>query len=71
MKVGYIQEYDLKLNPHLTEKFKFREEPFTRHISSRGDKVRSKMFYGSIDYDVALLAEGVDRNLYNYPVLHS
>lgn len=51
MKVGYIQEYDLKLNPHLTEKFRFREESFTRHISSRGDKVRSKMFYGSIDYD--------------------
>lgn len=32
MKVGYIQEYDLKLNPHLTEKFRFREESFTRHI---------------------------------------
>lgn len=51
MKIGYIQEYDLKLNPHLTEKFRFREESFTRYISSRGDKVRSKMFHGSIDYD--------------------
>ena len=51
MKIGYIQEYDLKLNPHLTEKFKFREELFTRHISSRGDKIRSKMLYGSVDYD--------------------
>lgn len=51
MKIGYIQEYDLKLNPRLTEKFRFREESFTRHISSRGDKVRSKMLYGSIDYD--------------------
>lgn len=51
MKIGYIQEYDLKLNPHLTEKFRFHEESFTRHISSRGDKVRSKMFHGSIDYD--------------------
>lgn len=51
MKIGYIQEYDLKLNPHLTKKFKFREELFTRHISSHGDKIRSKMLYGSVDYD--------------------
>lgn len=51
MKVGYIQEYDLKLNPHLAERFRFREGSFTRHTSSRGDKIRSKMFHGLIGYD--------------------
>lgn len=40
MKIGYIQRYDLKLNPHLTERFKFREATCTRTINSRGDKVR-------------------------------
>ena len=42
MKIGYIVEYDLEMNPHLTEKFKFREASFTRRISSRGDRVYSK-----------------------------
>ena len=42
MKIGYIRENDLKLNPHL-EKFQFREASFTRRISSRGDRVYSKM----------------------------
>ena len=43
MKIGYIAQYDLELNPHLTEKFKFKEATFTRRISSRGDRVYSKM----------------------------
>lgn len=51
MKIGYIQEIDLTLNPHLTERFKFREASFTRRISSRGDKVYSKMLLYPIDYE--------------------
>lgn len=51
MKIGYIQEYDLELNPHLTEKFKFREATFTRRISSRGDRVYSKMLQFPVDYE--------------------
>lgn len=51
MKIGYIVKYDLTLNPHLTEKFKFREETFTRRISSRGDRVYSKMLQFPIDYE--------------------
>lgn len=51
MKIGYIQEYDLELNPHLTERFKFREASFTRRISSRGDRVYSKMLQFPVDYE--------------------
>lgn len=50
MKIGYIKEYDLKLNPYLTERFKFIETTFTRRISSRGDRVYSKLFL-PLDYD--------------------
>lgn len=51
MKIGYIVEYDLNLNPHLTEKFKFKEATFTRRISSRGDRVYSKMLCCPVDYE--------------------
>ena len=51
MKIGYIVKYDLTLNPHLTEKFKFREATFTRRISSLGDRIYSKMLQFPIDYD--------------------
>lgn len=51
MKIGYIAEYDLDMNPHLTEKFKFREATFTRRISSRGDRVYSKMLMSPVDYE--------------------
>ena len=51
MKIGYIAEYDLKMNPHLTEKFKFKEATFTRRISSRGDRVYSKMLAFPVDYE--------------------
>ena len=51
MKIGYIQEYDLELNPHLTERFKFREASFTRRISSRGYRVYSKMLQFPVDYE--------------------
>ena len=43
MKIGYIDEIDLEINTHLNEKFKFREATFTRRISSRGDRVYSKL----------------------------
>lgn len=51
MKIGYIQEIDLSLNHHLTERFKFREASFTRRISSRGDRVYSKMLLYPVDYE--------------------
>lgn len=51
MKIGYITKYDLELNPHLTEKFKFKEATFTRRISSRGDRVYSKMLAYPVDYE--------------------
>lgn len=50
MKIGYIQRYDLSRNPHLTERFKFIEDTFTRRISSRGDRVYSKRF-SPLDYE--------------------
>lgn len=50
MKIGYIEEIDLSLNPHLTGRFKFREASFTRRISSRGDRVYSKMLLHPVDY---------------------
>ena len=51
MKIGYIVKHDLTLNPHLTERFKFREATFTRKINSRGDRVYSKMLQFPIDYE--------------------
>lgn len=51
MKIGYIVEYDLDKNPHLTERFKFREATFTRRISSRGDRIYSKMLQSPVDYE--------------------
>ena len=50
MKIGYIKKYNLEMNPHLTEKFKFVEDTFTRRISSRSDKVYSKKF-SPLDYE--------------------
>ena len=51
MKIGYIVQYDLTLNPHLTERFKFREATFTRRITSRGDRVYSEMLLCPVDYE--------------------
>ena len=63
MKIGYIVEYDLELNPHLTEKFKFREATFTRRISSRGDRVYSKMLMSPVDYEeIVGNAKGMKNN---------
>lgn len=51
LKIGYIREINLELNPHLTERFQFREATFTRRISSRGDRVYSKMLAFPVDYE--------------------
>lgn len=50
MKIGYIRRNNLELNPHLTDKFKFIEDAFTRRISSKGDRVYSKKFR-PLDYE--------------------
>lgn len=50
-RVGYIVEYDLKMNPHLKGRFRFREESFTRRIGPRSDKVYSKLFQRPVDYE--------------------
>ena len=63
MKIGYIRQYDLELNPHLTERFKFREASFTRKINSRGDRVYSKMLLYPVDYEeIVSTAEMVKKN---------
>lgn len=51
MKIRYIVKHNLDLNPHLTERFSFREATFTRRISSRGDRVYSKMLLFPVDYE--------------------
>lgn len=62
-KIGYIVRYDLDLNPHLTERFKFREASFTRTINSRGDKISLKMLLWPVDYEeVADNAEMMKKN---------
>lgn len=58
MTLGYIRRNNLELNPQITEKFRLIEAPYTQSISSRGNKVRSKMFHTSLDYeDVAFNTE--------------
>lgn len=51
MKIGYIRRNNLELNPHLTERFQFKEASFTRRISSKGDRVYTKMLAHPIDYE--------------------
>lgn len=51
MKIGYIQEINLEMNPHIKERFRFKEATFTRRISSRGDRVYSKMLLFPVDYE--------------------
>ena len=50
MKIGYIRRHNLELNPQLKERFTFKECTFTRRISSKGDRVYSKLFY-PLDYE--------------------
>lgn len=51
MKIGYISEHNLEINPHLTKRFEFKEATFTRRISSRGDRVCSKLLQFPVDYE--------------------
>lgn len=50
MKIGYIAETNQELNPG-RERFQFRGATFTRRISSRGDRVYSKMLAFPVDYE--------------------
>ena len=50
MKIGYIRMNDLELNPNL-KKFDFMEATFTRRISSKGDRIYSKILVCPIDYE--------------------
>ena len=47
MKIGYIVDR----NTSEKERFKLRKASFTRRITSKSDKVYSKLFYGSFDYE--------------------
>lgn len=51
MQLGYIQKYDLTINPNLTERFKFRESNYTVRTTKRGKRVYSKMFSCPLDYE--------------------
>lgn len=50
MKIGYIRRNNLELNPN-AKKFEFKEASFTRRISSKSDRVYSKMLLYPIDYE--------------------
>lgn len=50
MKIGYIRRNNLELNPN-AKRFVFKEANFTRRISSKGDRVYSKMLLSPIDYE--------------------
>ena len=65
MKLGYIAKYNLKLNPHLTEPFVFKESSFTRRISSKGDRVYSKLLY-PVDYEEIVSNANI---MHNHPGL--
>lgn len=50
MKIGYIRRNNLEYNPNL-KKFDFKEASCTRRISSKGDRIYSKMLVHPIDYE--------------------
>lgn len=50
MKIGCIRRYDTEMNPN-RKKFEFKEASFTRRISSKGDRVYSKMLAYTVDYE--------------------
>lgn len=50
MKIGYIRRNNLDFNPHLN-KFDFKEASCTRRVSSKGDRVYSKMLACPVDYE--------------------
>lgn len=46
----------------MTEKFKFREAAFTRRITSRGDRVYSKLLSYPIDYEEVVSNANIMKN---------
>jgi len=50
MKIGYICRNNLELNPG-RNKFEFKEASCTRRISSKSDRVYSKMLAYPVDYE--------------------
>ena len=50
MKIGYIKRNNQEYNPQLP-RFQFKAARFTRRISSRGDRVYSKMLVFPVDYE--------------------
>ena len=50
MKIGYIRRNNIELNPN-RPKFEFKEASYTRKISSRGDRIYSKMLLYPVDYE--------------------
>lgn len=50
MKIGYIRRNNLELNPD-RNKFEFKEASCTRRISSKSDRVYSKMLAYPVDYE--------------------
>ncbi|MBR2132036.1 MAG: hypothetical protein IJ955_05750 [Oscillospiraceae bacterium] len=50
MRIGYIRRNNLELNPN-AKRFEFREASFTRRISSKGDRIYSKMLLYPIGYE--------------------
>ena len=50
MKIGYIRRNNIELNPN-RPKFEFKEASYTRKISSRGDRIYSKMLVYPVDYE--------------------
>ena len=62
MKIGYISERNLELNPHLAERFKFIEATFTRRISSRSDRVYSKLLASPVDYEEIVSNANIMKN---------
>lgn len=51
MKIGYIAKYNMEVNSQLTERLEFIEATFTRRISSRSDRVYSKILAYPVDYE--------------------
>lgn len=49
MKIGYIRERNLELNPQFKDRFVFVEDACRRSITSKSDRVYSKKFY-PLDY---------------------
>lgn len=62
MKIGYILKINKEIKPGV-ERFRFREASFTRRISSRGDRVYSKILQFPAEYeDVAFTTKMMKEN---------